>query len=90
MAWFGGALLLSWMAFLAYGLPPLESLFEVTSALANVGLSAGLTGDELPAALKFILCCNMLLGRLELLAVLVLFAPHTWIGRRRRVTRRKP
>lgn len=89
LAWFGGALLLSWMVFLAHGLPPLASLFEVTSALANVGLTAGLTGAELPATLKFILCCNMLLGRLELLAVLVLFAPRTWIGRRRHTTRRK-
>jgi trk system potassium uptake protein TrkH len=79
---FVGALLASWFAFLAAGLPPLDSLFEVVSALGTVGLSAGLARPELPAALKGVLCLDMLLGRLEILAVLVALSPRTWLGRR--------
>lgn len=74
---------LSWMMFLVYGYAPVASLFEVTSALATTGLSAGITSPELPTTLKIVLTCNMLLGRLEIVAILVLFAPHSWIGRRR-------
>lgn len=73
---------LSWLAFLAYGLKPLDSLFEIASALGTVGLSAGLSGPDLPALLKGVLCADMLLGRLEVLAWLVAFSPATWIGRR--------
>ncbi|GAB5452574.1 MAG: TrkH family potassium uptake protein [Halioglobus sp.] len=87
LCWFLAALLLSWLAFIAHGYPPAASLFEVTSALATAGLSAGITGADLPPFLKFVLCCNMLLGRLEIIAILVLFAPNTWIGRRRKLQR---
>ena len=73
----------SWLVFVAYGFPPLQSLFEVVSALATVGLSSGITNAELPAELKLVLCTNMLLGRVEIIAVLVLLAPRNWIGRRR-------
>jgi trk system potassium uptake protein TrkH len=39
-------------------------------------------GPELAPALKLVLCADMLMGRLELVAVLVLLYPRTWIGRR--------
>jgi trk system potassium uptake protein TrkH len=77
------ALFTSWLVFLVYGYPPAESLFEVTSALATAGLSTGITNERLPAVLKFVLCCNMLLGRVEILAILILLSPHSWIGQRR-------
>lgn len=73
---------ISWLPFLAWGYPPLESLFEVVSALGTVGLSCGITGPALPGALKAVLCADMLLGRLEFIAVLILVMPATWIGRR--------
>jgi trk system potassium uptake protein TrkH len=41
------------------------------------------TGPGLPPALKLLLCADMLLGRLEVLALLVLVSPRTWLGRRR-------
>lgn len=88
--WFLVLLMGSWMVFVAYGYPPLVALFEVTSALATVGLSAGLTSAELPTELKILLCGNMLLGRLEILAVLVLLSPRSWIGYRRKATGGKP
>jgi trk system potassium uptake protein len=47
-----------------------------------VGLSAGVTSAGMPAVLKLILCADMLLGRLEFIAVLVCLSPHSWIGRR--------
>jgi len=84
LTWFITALFTSWLVFLVYGYPPSESLFEVTSALATAGLSTGITNEDLPAVLKFVLCCNMLLGRVEILAILILLSPHSWIGRRRK------
>lgn len=79
---FVGVVLVSWLAFLAYGYAPLEALFEVASATGTVGLSVGITRPELEPFLKGVLCTNMLLGRLEILSVLVMLAPRTWIGRR--------
>jgi len=79
---FGGVVLISWLAFVSFGHPPLSSLFEVVSATATVGLSAGLTGEALEPALKAVLGVDMLLGRLEIVALLVLLYPRTWIGKR--------
>lgn len=77
-------LLLSWLVFLLHGAPALPSLFEVVSATANAGLSAGLTGPELAPILKAVLIVDMLFGRVEIVAMLVLLYPPTWIGRRRK------
>ncbi len=73
----------SWLIFLIFGYQPLDSLFDVVSATGTVGLSSGVTGSQLPAGLKLLLCANMLLGRLEMIALLILFYPNTWIGKRR-------
>lgn len=78
-------LLLSWLVFLLHGAPPLPSLFEVVSATANAGLTAGLTGPELAPTLKAVLIADMLFGRVEIVAMLVLLYPPTWIGRRRKL-----
>jgi trk system potassium uptake protein TrkH len=72
----------SWLPFLMLGYDPLDALFEVVSATGTVGLSAGVTGPELPALLKGVLCVDMLMGRLEILAWLVMLYPRTWFGRR--------
>lgn len=73
----------SWLFFAAAGYDPLDSLFEVTSAAGTVGLSVGVVGAGLPALLKGVLCADMLMGRLEIVAWLVFLYPGTWIGRRR-------
>lgn len=65
---------LSWSIFVAAGLSPIPALFEVVSAVGTVGLSSGLAGPELPAGLKLLLGADMLLGRVEILAFLVLFS----------------
>ncbi|MGM0593385.1 MAG: TrkH family potassium uptake protein [Pseudomonadota bacterium] len=72
----------SWMVFLVYGYAPMDALFEVVSATATVGLSSGLTSATLEPELQALLCFNMLLGRLEIVALLVVLYPPTWLGRR--------
>lgn len=73
---------MSWLLFVVAGAAPLDALFEVTSAVGTVGLSTGLAGAELAAPLKVLLAADMLLGRLEVVAFLVLLYPPTWFGRR--------
>ena len=72
----------SWFIFVAAGYPPLDALFEVVSATGTVGLSSGLSSGGLPDYLKMVLCVDMLLGRLEIVAWLVILYPKTWFGRR--------
>jgi trk system potassium uptake protein TrkH len=72
----------SWVPFVASGYDPLNSLFEVVSAAGTVGLTTGISRPELEAPLKLILCADMLLGRVEIVALLVVLAPRTWWGRR--------
>ena len=73
---------ISWLIFVGMGHNPLDSLFEVVSAIGTVGLSTGISAPELHPILKGVLCVDMLLGRLEIITWLVLFYPWTWIGRR--------
>jgi trk system potassium uptake protein TrkH len=73
---------ISWLVFVGMGHNPLDSLFEVASAIGTVGLSTGVAAPDLHPILKGVLCADMLLGRLEIIAWLVLFYPRTWIGRR--------
>jgi trk system potassium uptake protein TrkH len=74
--------ILSWMLFVLYGYAPLDALFEVVSATATVGLSTGITRPELEPVLRLMLCADMLLGRLEIVALMVLLYPYTWFGKR--------
>jgi trk system potassium uptake protein TrkH len=71
---------ISWLIFVGMGHNPLDSLFEVVSAIGTVGLSSGISAPDLHPLLKGVLCADMLLGRLEIIAWLVLFYPRTWIG----------
>jgi trk system potassium uptake protein TrkH len=82
VACFAVVVLVSWLAFVLHGHDPLDSLFEVVSATATVGLSTGLAAPQLEPLLKVVLCADMWMGRLEVLAVLVLLHPRSWIGRR--------
>lgn len=72
--------IVSWFVFLAVGYDAVNSLFEVVSATATVGLSTGLVRPELPGALKLLLCLDMLMGRLEIIPLLVLIYPGTWLS----------
>jgi trk system potassium uptake protein TrkH len=76
-------ILVSWLPFLAAGHDPLDALFEVVSAVSTCGLSTGITATELAAGLKLVLCLDMLLGRVEIVALLVVLYPWTWLANRR-------
>jgi trk system potassium uptake protein TrkH len=71
------------LPFIALGHAPLDSLFEIVSALGTAGISASVTVAELHPLLKGILCSDMLLGRLKIFVWLVFLYPRTWIGHRK-------
>ena len=70
----------------ATGLDLLTSVSGAASAIANVGPGLGpVIGPSgsfaaLPDAAKWLMSFGMLLGRLDLYAVLVLFVPAFWRG----------
>ena len=82
MLFFAAWAFLSWLVFVAWGYPALDALFEVVSATGTVGLSTGITRPELEPLLKVLLCLNMLAGRVEIFALLVVLYPKTWFGKR--------
>jgi trk system potassium uptake protein len=49
-----------------------QVVFDVSSALNNVGLSAGVNGDEMNSFSKFVFIVLMWIGRLEIFACLIL------------------
>ncbi len=68
------------------GLDPLSSLFAVASVQGNVGPALGPAGSmgnysTVTDAGKVVLALLMFIGRLEVLAVLVLFTPAFWRAR---------
>ncbi len=77
-----GVIGISWFIFLTMGEDPLGSLFDVVSATGTVGLSTGICRAELSALLKIVLCVDMLMGRLEVFAWLVVLHRGTWFGKR--------
>ena len=83
MVWSNGALTITLMAF---GLDFLTSASGAVSALSNVGPGLGpIIGPAgsfatLPDGAKWFLSFGMLLGRLELLTLLILFFPQFWRG----------
>ncbi len=50
---------------------PVDVIFEIASAMGNVGLTSGISSASAPTAVKSILIIAMLLGRLEVLAYIV-------------------
>jgi len=74
--------ILSWLPFIFMGYDPLDALFEVASATGTVGLSSGIARPELEPILKGVLCFDMLAGRVEIIALLVILYPRNWFGRR--------
>jgi trk system potassium uptake protein TrkH len=63
--------------------PFLNSVGAVATSLGNVGPAIGELGPAenfvlIPGVGKFVLCMLMLLGRLELFAILILFSPYFW------------
>ncbi|MDD3718517.1 MAG: potassium transporter TrkG [Actinomycetota bacterium] len=59
---------------LLYGYGLTASAFESVSAAGNVGLTTGITGFDMPVLLKVVYIFEMWAGRLEVLAVVAVFA----------------
>jgi len=55
-----------------YGYNGVDSMYETSSAVGNVGLSCGVTSPAMPSMLKVTYIFLMWAGRLEIMAVLVL------------------
>ena len=66
-----------------FGYPFDAALFESTSAMANVGLTVGITAPDMPYAMKLFTILQMWLGRLEFMAgfALVGWLYAAWRGR---------
>lgn len=75
-------LIFSSYIFMLFGIGSADAIFEVSSAIGTVGLSSGITGAAMPDILKMVLCADMLLGRIEIIPLLILIMPETWIARR--------
>lgn len=60
-----------------------QILFDTASALSNVGLSTGVTGAEMPENAKYLLSALMWLGRLEVMAVIILLVSPFYLLRRK-------
>lgn len=73
---------ISWIPFLYYGYDPINGLFEVVSAVGTVGLSTGITAQDMPPLLKAVLCVDMIAGRVEVMALLCICYPGVWLGHR--------
>ena len=57
--------------FCCYGYSVQDSMFEFSSAISTVGLSAGITGYDAPAGVLWTATAGMFIGRLEVYIVLI-------------------
>jgi len=65
-----------------------DLLFEVASSLGNIGLSTGIAGASLPVSMKVEFIALSIMGRLEILPLVVLFyGLASSVARRRRARR---
>lgn len=79
-----GLYILGTVAGLFYGYGLTASAFESVSAAGNVGLTTGVTNYTMPAFLKAVYILEMWAGRLEVMAVVVMFTYFLNLLRRRR------
>jgi trk system potassium uptake protein len=63
----------AWLVFMSYGYGGIDSLFEISSAQGNVGLSVGITSPTMPPIPQIFLIFGMWIGRIEIIPALVLF-----------------
>lgn len=61
----------SWIVLILHGYDGFNSLFEVISAVSNNGLSAGITNVNMSPMIKITMILDMLMGKLEIIPVLV-------------------
>lgn len=64
-------LIVSWIIMTFYTNNPINSLFDVTSTIGNVGLSTGIINGKLATIPKIMLIFLMWIGRLEIIPILL-------------------
>ena len=64
-------LIVSWIIMTFYTNDPINSLFDVTSTIGNVGLSTGMINGSLATLPKIMLIFLMWIGRLEIIPILL-------------------
>ncbi|MDH7518046.1 MAG: potassium transporter TrkG [Candidatus Thermoplasmatota archaeon] len=67
-------ILISSLIVSSYGNPPMDSIFEVTSAIGTCGLNTGIVGPTMSIELKWLFVLLMILGRVEILAFFIMFS----------------
>ena len=84
LSWFMILFVLNVLVLSCVGLNLEDASVAFLTCFSNLGLGSGLTGPgaslaDLPLAAKWILSADMLLGRLEIITVLLIFFKSTWI-----------
>ncbi len=72
---FAVLIFVSVFAFLSEGFPMTDSLFEITSAISGTGLSVGIANIDTALELKWLMVFLMILGRIEVIPLLVMLVP---------------
>jgi trk system potassium uptake protein TrkH len=70
-----GVVIFSWIPFVLYGYPCLNSLFDVVSALTDAGLTTGIANESLPTLLKLVILFDMLFGKFVIVGLLIISLP---------------
>ncbi len=84
LAWFMIIFILNVIVLSMAGMGLEDSSIAFLTCFSNLGLGSGATGPsacmaDLPMAAKWILSADMLLGRLEIITVLLIFFRSTWV-----------
>jgi trk system potassium uptake protein TrkH len=84
LSWFMVLLLLNVLVLTSVGMNLEDASIAFLTCFSNLGLGSGVTGPgaslaDLPIAAKWILSADMLLGRLEIITVLLIFFRSTWV-----------
>ncbi len=72
---FAALIFASVFIFLSKGYQMIDSLFEITSAITATGLSTGITGIDMALRMKWVMILLMVLGRIEVIPLLVALTP---------------
>lgn len=77
-------LVVSVFIFIIHDINIMDAIFEVSSAVGIVELSASVTDAVKPLTLKLVLCADMLLERIKIIPLCILLMPRTWTSRNNR------
>lgn len=84
LSWFMILLVLSVLVLTMTGMSLEDASVAFLTCFSNLGMGSGITGPgaslaDLPLAAKWILSADMLLGRLEIITVILIFFKSTWV-----------